>query len=395
MPKNLATAAHRPNTVVPLLSLTALIMMIWLDFANYQANRIVPSLGLSLYDSVGVSWTLLYCIGLAVLLLLGLNTTHKARFGIVVLATVLLCVLPWTFQSIAIRHLPSDQPFARIGLGAGFWGLVFVLSLILIDCLTRIQAKPWLRSVVLVMILSSLSIAVWLGRLDELALLREYNSRSGQFATALRAHLLLAGGAAFISLIVGFLLALYILLRPRWQKPVLGILSFFQTIPSLALFGLLIAPLSYVSLQWPWLQQFGIRGIGWAPALLALIGYSLLPMVRNTWVALSEVPGSVLDAARGMGMSRTQSFLRVRFPLALPVIIEGIRITSIQAIGLTTMTALIGAGGFGTFIFQGLGQAATELILLGAIPTIALALLTDFCLTTLSALTRRHQGIRS
>jgi osmoprotectant transport system permease protein len=161
----------------------------------------------------------------------------------------------------------------------------------------------------------------------------------------------------------------------------LNVLSFFQTIPSLALFGLLIAPLSYLSNQWPWLQQFGIRGIGWAPAVLALIGYSLLPIVRNTWVALSEVNPAVMDAARGMGMSTLQAFLQVRLPLALPVLLEVVRITTIQAIGLTAVAALIGAGGMGTFIFQGLGQAANELILLGALPTIGLALLADALLT--------------
>jgi osmoprotectant transport system permease protein len=391
--KTFTAARNRPNSVIPLLSLMALIMIVGLDFTNYQANRIVPSLGLSFFDATGLPWTLLYSAGLGGLLILGLNANSKAQFGIVVLATLLLCALPWTLHTVAIGHLPSNQPFARIGLSAGFWSLVFVLSLVLIDCFSRIQAKTWLRSLVLIVIIGSLSVAVWLGRLDDLALLREYSIRSSQFATALSAHLLLAGGAVAISLILGFLLAIQILMRPRWQQPVLGVLSFFQTIPSLALFGLLIAPMSILSAQWPWLQQFGIRGIGWAPALLALIGYSLLPMVRNTWVALSEVPVGVLDAARGMGMSRGQRFFRVRLPLALPVILEGIRITSIQAIGLTAVAALIGAGGFGTFIFQGLGQAATELILLGAIPTIALALLADGLLTSLAAFTRRQQGM--
>lgn len=146
----------------------------------------------------------------------------------------------------------------------------------------------------------------------------------------------------------------------------------------------MIAPLGALSLAFPFLQSLGIRGIGWAPALLALIAYSLLPMVRNTFVAITEVPENLADAGRGMGMTDRQLFFQLKLPLALPVIIEGVRITTIQAIGLTAVAALIGAGGFGAFIFQGLGQAAMDLVLLGALPTIALALLADALFTMLA-----------
>jgi osmoprotectant transport system permease protein len=183
-------------------------------------------------------------------------------------------------------------------------------------------------------------------------------------------------------------LALLIRRQPQLQRSVFGVLNFFQTIPSLALFGLLIAPLSYLAAHSPLLQQLGIRGIGWAPALLALVAYSLLPIVRNTSVALQAVAAEVIESARGMGMSPWQVFSQVRLPLALPVILEGMRITSIQAIGLTAVAALIGAEGFGSFIFQGLGQGAMDLVLLGALPTIVLALLAD---ALFSALARYFQ----
>jgi osmoprotectant transport system permease protein len=172
---------------------------------------------------------------------------------------------------------------------------------------------------------------------------------------------------------------------PGWQRPILGAVSFLQTIPSLAVFGLLIAPLGALASAFPVLQALGVRGIGWAPALLALVAYSLLPMVRNTFVALTDIPEHLTDAARGMGMTERQVFFQLKLPLAMPVIIEGLRITTIQAIGLTAVAALIGAGGFGDFIFQGLGQAAMDLVLLGALPTIALALLADALLTMLAA----------
>ncbi|GAI98181.1 unnamed protein product, partial [marine sediment metagenome] len=156
-----------------------------------------------------------------------------------------------------------------------------------------------------------------------------------------------------------------------------------QTIPSLALFGLLIAPLSALSFAFPTLREIGIRGVGDTPAIIALIIYSLLPIVRNTYVGLRQLDIAVIDAGIGMGMSRTQVFRKIEVPLAAPLVLEGVRTASVQSVGLAAVAALIGAGGLGWFIFQGLGQAAADLILLGAIPIIFLALIVDTIIRTI------------
>ncbi|MCH8530248.1 MAG: ABC transporter permease [Saccharospirillum sp.] len=381
----------RKNTVLIVLAASALAGLWLLDFSSIQPNRIVPGISQNLFAAAGTALSVVLSIMLAALVLLGLWSRSRRLVAAVVIATAGLCLLPWLLVSVSLNQLTDDQPSARIGLGAAFWLLLFLLSLMLVECWQRVNLDVHWRLIAMAAVIGSWSWAYSSGQLEALGLLREYHSRSGQFHQALRQHLLLVGGAVGCSLVLGFALAVQILRRPRWQEPVLNVLSFFQTIPSLALFGLLIAPLSYLSNQWPWLQQFGIRGIGWAPAVLALIGYSLLPIVRNTWVALSEVSPGVVDAARGMGMSPAQVFIQVRLPLSLPVLLEGVRITTIQAIGLTAVAALIGAGGLGTFIFQGLGQAANELILLGALPTIGLALLADGFLTAaIQWLRQRH-----
>ncbi|MHA7878547.1 MAG: ABC transporter permease [Saccharospirillum sp.] len=376
-----AVSRTRRNPVLMTLAGLALLGVWLLTFSSVQPNRIVPGEDQALFVAVGPALSLMLSAALLALAGLGAVPRHRNLIVAVGLSVALLCLLPWLLVCASLQQLPQDQPAARIGLGAAFWGLLFLLCLIVIEGWQRLSAGPGWRLLTLVAVLGSWAWAYQSGQLDALGLVREYHSRTDQFHEALRQHLFLVGGAVGCSVIIGFGLAVHILNRPRWQTPVLNVLSFFQTIPSLALFGLLIAPLSYLSNQWPWLQQFGIRGIGWAPAVLALIGYSLLPIVRNTWVALSEVNPAVMDAARGMGMSTLQAFLQVRLPLALPVLLEGVRITTIQAIGLTAVAALIGAGGMGTFIFQGLGQAANELILLGALPTIGLALLADALLT--------------
>jgi len=125
--------------------------------------------------------------------------------------------------------------------------------------------------------------------------------------------------------------------------------------------------------------------IGVAPAMIALVLYALLPVVRNTAVGLAGVDRAVIEAGRGMGLTSRQIFLQVELPLALPVLLAGLRIVTVQAIGLAVVAALIGAGGLGTFVFEGLGQYAVDLVLLGALPAIFLALAADFILQTLAA----------
>jgi osmoprotectant transport system permease protein len=121
-----------------------------------------------------------------------------------------------------------------------------------------------------------------------------------------------------------------------------------------------------------------------------LVLYALLPVVRNTAAGLAGVDGTVVEAGRGMGLTQRQIFRQVELPLALPVLLAGLRIVTVQAIGLAVVAALIGAGGLGTFVFEGLGQYATDLVLLGALPAIVLALTADFVLQTVVAVLPRH-----
>src|SRR4030095_158406 len=127
----------------------------------------------------------------------------------------------------------------------------------------------------------------------------------------------------------------------------------------------------------PSVRHFGISGIGMAPAVIALVLYSLLPVARSTVAGLGQVPRSVVEAAAGMGLSRTQVLRRVEIPIALPVFLSGVRIAAVQAVGLAVVAALIGAGGLGTLVFQGLASGALDLVLLGVIPVVALAVLVD------------------
>jgi osmoprotectant transport system permease protein len=177
-------------------------------------------------------------------------------------------------------------------------------------------------------------------------------------------HLLLVAVSTLIAVAVGIPVGLMLTRRPVWKRPVLAVANVFQTVPSLALFGFII-PLKYVG------------GIGWRAAVVALVVYALLPVIRNTVTGVEGVERSVREAALAMGMTDRQILRQVELPLAAPVILAGVRVATVISVGVATIAAAIGAGGLGTLIFRGLRQYDNLLILAGAVPAALLALAAD------------------
>jgi osmoprotectant transport system permease protein len=177
-------------------------------------------------------------------------------------------------------------------------------------------------------------------------------------------HLGLVALSAGIAVAVGVPLGILVTRRTGVRGPVLGAANVLQTIPSLALFGFLI-PLPFLG------------GIGARTAIVALVLYGLLPIIRNTYTGITGVDTAVRDAARGMGMTDGQILRMVELPLAAPVILAGIRVATVMGVGIATIAAAIGAGGLGVFIFSGVAMVNNDQILAGAIPAAGLALLAD------------------
>ena len=178
-------------------------------------------------------------------------------------------------------------------------------------------------------------------------------------------HLWLVGISTIFAMLIGTPLGIVIAHRARWNKPVLATANIIQTIPALALFGFLLPV--------PWLGARSDR-----LAILALILYALLPIIRNTYAGIHGVDAAVIEAGRGMGMTESQLLYQVELPLAASVILSGVRIAAVISVGLATIAAAIGAGGLGEFIFRGLAMVDDRVILAGAIPAAILALLADF-----------------
>jgi osmoprotectant transport system permease protein len=211
-------------------------------------------------------------------------------------------------------------------------------------------------------------------------------------------HIQIVMVAAAFTLCIGLPLGWLACKKTRIAGALFPLLNIIQTIPSIALFGLLMAPLALLAAALPALARSGISGVGLAPAVIALTLYGLLPVVRGTVAGLEQVPSGVIDAATGMGMTRLQIFGRIELPLALPVVLGGVRTAIIQAVGLAAVTALIGAGGLGAIMFEGLFSSAQDLVLLGVVPIIVLGALADAVFKTLISLasfTRPPQSARA
>lgn len=380
----------RFDKVMPVLTGASLLSIWTLDFVNLQPNRILPGVGYSLQDAVGW-WSMIIVTTLLIsAFLLSFSRLSLRRWLQLFIVTLLLVLMPISLSSFAQNHIPETLTHARTGLGSAFWLVFFLLVLMLIELQQKLELSRTIYCFIFSFPLISTVFIYLMGGLDTLAILREYGARSDQFHQAVHIHIALVGGAVITSILLAACLVAMMRKSTTAQKIIFPLLNFIQTIPSLALFGLLIAPLGYIASKSEWLQAMNVSGIGWAPAMIALIAYSLLPMVRNTFVALEEVSESVIEAAKGMGMSPAQVFIQVRLPLAMPVILEGIRITTIQAIGLTAVAALIGAGGLGNFIFQGLGQAAMDMVLLGALPILLLAIIADLFFSSVMTFFNQH-----
>jgi osmoprotectant transport system permease protein len=304
-------------------------------------------------------------------------------------AALLILVLAAAGDAASILA-SSAKPASRISLGPAFWTLFACAVLALIDALQRIDVGVGARVLTALAIGSAVTLLAVAGTFDALSIVREYQSRHQVFTAALVQHVVLAGASAAAALVIGTPLGVAAARGPRLQGPVFAILNIMQTIPSIALFGLLIVPLSALVAAVPRLAALGIGGIGVAPAIIALVLYALLPVARNTAAGLTGVDAAPIEAGRGMGMTKRQIFWQLELPLALPVLLAGLRIVTVQAIGLTVVAALIGAGGLGTFVFEGLGQYAVDLVLLGALPAIFLALTADFILQILSTVLGRR-----
>lgn len=364
------------------LGTTAFSLM---TLVSYKENRISQGTGYSSFQFLGGFAILI--LGLW-LLLAGLSFYNGKNKNILVflLGTTLLLSLFWALQHASGLFVEVDSS-ARISLSGGFYIQVFSIYMLLSLYFGRIKNGQWIKWLSLGAIILFFVYFFMNGSFDDLSLIKEYNIKKSQFYENLRMHAFLTFGSVLTGSIIAIPLGYLAYANNKWEDRVMTPLSIVQTIPSLSLFGVLLVPLSGLG-KLGFFNAIGVSGIGWAPAYVALTLYTLLPIARNTLTGFYSVDKNIIEASRGMGMSRNEILRKIELPLAFPVIFTGVRVAFIQTIGGAVLAGLVGGGGMGTFVFLGLGEASPDLILLGVLPIVFFTSLFDYVLRTIEKTVR-------
>jgi osmoprotectant transport system permease protein len=387
------TRQAAPAALLGLLLLAAAALA-GLPLVTAAPNRLLSGTGQSLATVLAVqaAW---WPAPIAALLLAAGGTLlarwrNAALWGVCVALAVLFCaLLAWAggFASLASAETGS---LGRTSLGSGFWLGSLLLWLAASEARRQLQAERWLSLLPGLLVLAGVAALLLTAQLDALSSLKEYASHSEQFWSAIAQHLHIVGLTVLLTVLSGFPLGIWLHRHAAASGRVFLLLNFVQTIPSIAMFGLLMALLAVAGKALPWLHALGVNGVGLTPAVLALSLYSLLPLVRSIFSGLQQVPSGVRESALAMGLSRRQLLWQVELPLALPVLLSGLKVMLIQAIGLAAVAALIGAGGLGALMFEGLFSSAIDLVTLAVLPIVALSVLADSVFSALAALSARH-----
>jgi osmoprotectant transport system permease protein len=380
---------HRCNPVLALYLLLALGAAYGLPFVRVAPNRLVSGEPVFLGDALlHLNGQVIVPLLLALFTLLSVAVLQPRKritevLVFLAMAAALACL--WLLAGhIANNAIETQNSFARTALGAGFWALGALAWLIGIDASDRLQLATLPRLLLQIALLLPLLLTLSQGL--NLSIAQEYTNHSDVFGPAILRHLQIVILAVAPALVIGLLLAWRMSKNRELRQAIFPVLNVLQTIPSIALFGLLMAPLAWIALQWPALSRAGIGGVGIAPAVLALLMYALLPIARSALAGLEQVPAEAVNAARAMGMSSRQILWEVELPLALPALFIGLRTAVVQTTGLAAVCALVGAGGLGQIMFDGLFSAANELVILGVIPIVLLAMLADTAFKLLGSL---------
>lgn len=440
----------RPDPIL-LLGAALGLLALALPWVNFRENRLVLGEGVSLLSSGAAAWVLpALWLALGALAWAGGERSRQGMSGAAgawagaVLFPLTCAAVGWLLGYAASALVGQATPLARVSPAGGFWLSVLALYV------AGFGLSRWPGPARLAGLLGLLAFAAvpLLGWWQDLGLAQEYANIAATFWPQLGLHLALSLTALGLALILGLPLGLAAARHERLSGSVLGVAGFLQTIPSVALFGLVLPVFSAlgrdttlgVYLAWAggalllggalwrlfggriagllggllallglqallllgglaligllegaWLggrsfspqalslsaplSAWGVRGIGAAPALLALTIYALLPVVTNTFVGLRSVPPALTDAARGLGMTEGQILRRAEWPIALPFVMEGVRAALVLTFGIATIAPLIGAGGLGFFIQRGVEGNVPDLVLLGALPIVLVALL--------------------
>lgn len=369
-----------------ILALSGILSALFLNMAETKPNRIASGIDQDSFDFLGPWVYLLLAAWVMVMTLSFYKGKQKETFTLITGILVPISLLLGVFYFPGKGYLSGASP--RISLSIGFYTQLLLFYLLVSGIELPKRNLRWILPAFLFVLAAGLFLMAMTGYLESYSLMKEYLVKRSQFFTHLGTHAVLSIGSTVSAALMAIPLGYLAYRRSSLEGRIMVPLSIIETIPSLSLFGLLLVPLSTLG-GIGLFRAIGVSGIGWAPAYVALTLYALLPIARNTLAGFEALEPAVIDAAQGMGMTRSEILRRVELPLALPVVFTGIRIALVQTIGGAVLAGLVGGGGLGSFVFLGLAEASQDLVLLGVIPIVVITVLVDGGLKILEDMYRR------
>ncbi len=352
-----------------------------LPFVQFRPNRVLSGESYYLWQLGGAQGIMMLLAMLLIpILLVFLPRKLSILHEVFVLLSLLLSL---TALSMSAHLLTRASAVARVSIGSGFWLSTAGVALMISASHAPKKQKGGFRIRGGIAALLIVVVLLPLGAFDNLSIMREYFNRRETFAAQISRHLLLAASSVGAAALFGVPLAFMLYSRRKLKRAVFFLVNMGQTIPTLSLLGLLMVPLAYLSSKSELLRKLGVSGVGFWPAWIALFIYALFPILHNALAGLQMVDPAVIEAALSVGMTKNQVFYKVQIPLAMPLMIGGVRTALTQSMGNTVLAALIGGGGLGSLIFLGLAQSAPDLIMLGTVPLVLLTFLSDAMLGSL------------
>lgn len=368
-----------------LLSLVGVASLLFMPIITYKPNRISQGFQYRSIEYLGGSVILIVVLW-AILIGLSFYAKNKKNLLVFITSLVLFIGLFWTIQVNAKDYIESSA--ARISLSSGFYIQMFLMYMLFSTYTEKIKGYRILKILGFSTIALVLGFLFLQGSFDDFSIIKEFYSKKSQFFNNLRIHAILTFSSVITGSLIAIPLGFLAYSKKNLEGKIMIPLSIIETIPSLSLFAIFLVPLSGLG-KLGFFNAIGVSGIGWAPAYLALTLYTLLPIGRNTLTGFYSVDRNIVQAAKGMGMSKSQVLGKIELPLAFPVIFTGIRIAFIQTIGGAVLAGLVGGGGMGTFVFLGLGEASPDLILLGVLPIVFFTIILDYLLKAFEKTMRR------
>lgn len=366
---------------IDLVSITACIIMlisvIIPYFISFKTSRIAFGTPVSAKECFGEYYVVLFVIILFFFIMSFVKKDKKLwNFVTGLVAAVSLALFVWSV-SARYESLPYDvSGSARMSFGVGYLIVVAALYSIMLKCCQYL--KSTLRMIINLIAWGLIAWFLVRGFLNNYAVMQEFLAAKGQFFQNVWQHLKLSIEVLIASIVIGFPIGYLCYKNKALDTVTLIGISIVETIPTLALFAIMRIPLAYLKDTFPVLERWGIGSFGTAPAFAALLLYALYLIIHNSRAAFSTIDKTLIENAYAMGMTSIEVFVKVQIPMAMPVLLSGIRMTLVSTLVAATLASYIGGGGLGVYIVNGINALSIDMQLLGVIPIFVLTVTADY-----------------